>query len=499
MPTSRLELDLAAVERNLQTLRRTVNPHTSHGAGADIAGQLKARGHVPGPHQEENTRHEHQAVAPRHDARGTVNICAVVKQDGYGTGGVRLAKRLAASGVEMLAVYSLDEARQIADAVAKTPILVLMPVRQIDRHDPLYRHAAMGRIHLVVHDQGQLSSLSEMASRLGVNLPVHVQLDSGLARGGVCPADARQLVQQAAASMRVRIAGLMTHFASPCCDEQFTREQSRVFREFIESVKPMLREAVAAGRAEGGMAVHAANSCATFRSSRYHGTMVRVGQGLLGYCSEEFAEHDADKFEFAEAARALTPAVRWTSSIAHVQSVPAGWPVGYGSTWRAPRHSKVALVPVGYADGYARALGGGYGVGWVGLTARKWERPGGAEIDELGAGNRTTGETPGNGSVIYAPVVGRVSMDQITVDVTDVPEQFAAVGAEVELFGRDKGGRNYLPTLAAAAGTITHELLCRIGPRVERVYRYPAEADLPPTATASDTLGLRRDVHLAAG
>jgi len=171
--------------------------------------------------------------------------------------------------------------------------------------------------------------------------------------------------------------------------------------------------------------------------------------------------------QFREAAARLQPAVRWTAPIVHVKEVPAGFPVGYGSTWRAPargpgrsRPTRLALVPVGYADGYPRALGN---VAKVGLTGRRWERSAvGGGVDESSA------------KQVYAPVVGRVSMDQITVDVTDVPEEWCAVGMEVELAGRDRAAPHYLPRLAEQAGSVTHELLCRICPRVERVYKYPA-------------------------
>ncbi|HPO93890.1 MAG TPA: alanine racemase C-terminal domain-containing protein, partial [Phycisphaerales bacterium] len=197
----------------------------------------------------------------------------------------------------------------------------------------------------------------------------------------------------------------------------------------------------------------------------------------------------------------------------HVQEIPTGWPVGYGSTWRAPkradgRNSRIALIPVGYADGYPRALGGagekrvnppqahavagaglyGGGPGFVGFTGRPFERRGSAEPD-LAPLDHDGSPLP----VIYAPVVGRVSMDQITVDVTDVPDHYlrpAGSGAgpdafgEVELYGRDRSAPNYLPRLAAAANSITHELLCRIHPRVERVYRYPAHG---PATTPAHT------------
>lgn len=449
-----------------------------------------------------------------------VGVCAVLKQDGYGVGAIRLAKRLVGgststfgarpgmigpghqgAGVDMVAVYTLDEARTIADAIPGANILVLMPVGGIDRMDPVYRHVSTGRIHLTLHSLDQLAQLSETTTRIGTNLPVHVQTDTGLSRGGSLPEQAKVLVERALATPRIKLAGLMTHFASPCCDADFTREQARLFRDFVEAIKPTLKAAAntndSNGPRIGGLAgagelmLHAANSCAMFRARSYHGSMVRVGQALLGYALDESPE--GEQFEFGEQAKRLMPAIRWTTSVAHVTEIPAGWPVGYGSAWRAPwradgKKTRIALIPVGYADGYPRSLGGKAtgGPGWVALTGRAWEKRAAGDPEEGILRAPREGSSKGDQApaipLVYAPVVGRVSMDQITVDVTDVPEQYlrgvglADGGPEVELFGRDRGAPNYISTLAAAGNSITHEMLTRVGPRVERVYRYPASA-----------------------
>lgn len=468
MASSRLEIDLGAIDRNLGVVRRTIGPAEN----------------APSPHRPA--------------------VCAVLKQDGYGAGAVRIAKRLVASGVEMLAVYALDEARALAEAIPTVPILILMPTRGLDRHDPLYRHAVAGRIHFSVHSLDQFASLNETAARLGAELPVHLQADTGLSRGGASVGDSNEallLLQRIVASPRVRLAGLMTHFASPCCDDEFTREQARLFRDFIESIRPVVRAAVEqGGRAVARMndlVVHAANSCATFRSRSYHGTMVRVGQCLLGYVGADVPQRE--HFEFRDEMESLEPSIRWIAPIAHVQEIPVGWPVGYGSTWRAPqrldgRATRIALIPVGYADGLPRTLGGrsnlaggiGGGPGCVGFTGRLYD-------DTAQSGGMTIAPTASE--TIYAPIVGRVSMDQITVDVTDVPESFLRIarpgtvggsgsgdprGSEVEIYSRDPAARTFLPTTADTAGTITHDLLCRVSPRVERVYK--VSAALEPVA-----------------
>ena len=456
--TSRVEVDLTAVEHNLGVIRRVIaSAKTGHPTG----------------------------TATGAAGLGTVGVCAVLKQDGYGLGAPRLAKRLVGCGVEMLAVYTLDEARVLVEAAIPTPILVLMPVRSIDRTDPVYRHAVSGKLHVALHDADQLAALGDVAGRLGAAIPVHMQVDTGLGRGGALPADATKLVEAITRNPRLRLGGVMTHFASPCSDQVFTREQARVFREWIEGVKPMLTAAVgAAGQVSGGggrgIWVHAANSCAVFRSSKYHGNLVRVGQSLYGFVGDDLADRKGEEVgedgnptgaEFMREARELRAAVRWTSSIVQVKEIPEGFPVGYGSTWRAPRPTRLALIPVGYADGYARSLSN---AGMVGLVGRTWERAGGT----AGAGSEAEGPP-----IAFVPVVGRVSMDQIVVDVTDAPGNSGSVGMEVELAGRDRRAPNYLPRLAESAGSITHEMMCRLGPRTERVYRHPA---------ASGTAGMVR-------
>jgi alanine racemase len=453
--SSRLEIDLGAIERNLGVVRHITEP---------AASTTSAR---PGK--------------PHH-----TNLCAILKQDAYGAGALRIAKRLAASGIDMIGVYTLDEARALAESVPHIHILVLKPIYGVDRNDPIYRHLIAGRVHLTVHSLDQFAAISDMAARLGAQIPIHVQVDTGLSRGGSLPEESVTLIQRIVPSQRVRLAGLMTHFASPCSDDAFTREQARIFRDFIESVRPAIKAGVEQGSRAvarmGEMVVHAANTLATFRSRSYHGTMVRVGQCLLGYAGADV--EDRTGFEFGSELDNLEPSIRWVSSVVHTQEIPEGWGVGYGSTWKAPkrtdgRRTRIALIPVGYADGLPRNLGGNASVGFTGRSYS-------ASLSERAADSFLTPET------IYAPIVGRVSMDQITVDVTNVPESHLrlprtgaagnaeAAGSEVEIYSRLPGTRNFLPDLAAAAGTITHDLLCRINPRVERVYKVSAIAEPAP-------------------
>lgn len=394
--TSRLEIDLSAIERNVAAVRRACS-----------SGR-------PQP----------------------VGVCAVLKADGYGLGAVRIAKRLEIAAADMIAVFTLDQARALCEANVRVPVLALMPVRTIRRTDPLYLPLSQGRLHLTVHDEAQVEALAKHADHLGTALPVHVEVNTGINRGGARPEEAERLVRRIAAHPRMTLAGVFTHFASAHKDRATTMRQHDIFSAWLERVKDCT---------PATCVVHESNSFGVYRSASLHRDMVRVGTALVGYCAEEY--EDPETCELLERARELTPAVRWLSEVVHVSRAAAGETVGYGGTWRAARETRLALVPVGYADGYPLSLSSR---GVVAVT--------------MDAGD---GRTSVKG---FCPVVGRVSMDQIVIDVTDMPAGAVKVGTAVELYGADPTAANYLPRLARAAGTITHELLCRFSPRVSRVY-----------------------------
>ena len=446
VPTSRLAIDLSAVEHNLRLIRLATAVPSSAAPGAAAAGSPAGN-------------------------LGKTQICAVIKQDAYGMGAGRLARKLAQCGVDLLAVYSLDEARALVDLPIKSPVLVLMPVTGIDRSDPLFRLTVAGRLHVVLHSLEHATELSSFCSRLGVQLPVHVQVDSGMSRGGSLPEAAAEIVRFAAASNRLRLTGLMTHFSSPGNDEAFTREQARVFRSLIDNVKPTLMELARKGAPP--VVVHAANTAATFRSSSLHATMVRVGQGLYGFGSGDLASNPAP--EFGDLAGQLRHAVRWLAPIVHTETIPTGWPVGYNRTWHARRPSRIAIIPVGYAGGYPLTLGNR---AVVRLTGRMYPKVGDTS-------------TAADAASVWVPVVGRVSMDQITIDVTEAPEALVRSGMEVELIGTDPSKPNAMPKLAAEAETITHALLCGIAPSVERTYTVSDAAGGSGEATPPDAAGTR--------
>jgi len=371
-------------------------------------------------------------------------LCPIVKADAYGLGVSRVARRLVSAGAEMLAVYSLRQAIETAAAVnASTPVLVLMPVSDITREDELVRLMLGGQLHLVAHDEANLAALEACANAIGVTLPVHVEIDVGMSRGGARPDEAGRMLRAIHEGGRLALRGVFAHFSHSRCDAGITARQLETYDAVVAANRRFIPSDVLE---------HVSSTYALARSTRYHRTMVRFGLAWMGYGLEELAAPGA-----ILTPGDLRPVVRWSSRVVQAKVVPAGTPVGYGACWTAPRASTIALVPVGYADGYPVQRGSGAGgVQWVRLHAP-------------------------SGAVVEAPVVGAVNMDQVTVDVTGLcdSDPHAWIGCEAELISRDPGSKAHLPRLAEASGLIVHEALTRINPRIVRTVSsgtVPAEA-----------------------
>ena len=414
--TSVIEIDLSAVAHNMAVIRRIVGP--------DCA------------------------------------ICPIVKADAYGLGAVRIARwllqRAGGAAADMVAVYTPRQAAELFRSAVSGSVLVLMPVREMGRADDLYRALICGRLHLSVHDSAHLADLVRLSERYAFSIPLHLEVDTGMSRGGCNIAEAPAVLRRIAESRRVHLAGIYTHFSSAETDVARTNEQAARFDRFIDANRSMIPP---------HCLVHAANSAATLRSRGFHKSMVRIGAAWAGYGPELIS----DRSLLPEAFQ-LRPAVTWTSTIVHLKTIEPGTPVGYGATWTARRRSVIGLVPVGYADGYPNALGGA-GRAMVLVSS-----------DEPGGARRR-----------FVPVVGAINMDQITVDLTDLGPSCLSrisVGTPVELITPDRNAPNHLPTLAAAAGTSFYELICRLSPSIRRAYRCDAPAvDVFPEATRAAAAG----------
>lgn len=377
-------------------------------------------------------------------------LCPIVKADAYGLGAVRIARTLAASGADMLAAYTPAQATALIQSAVGLPILILMPVRAVERTDELYRWLICGRLHLAVHDRAHLADLTRMAERFGATLPVHLEIDTGMGRGGCGLEEAPELLQEIAQHPRLKLAGLFSHFADAESNHALTEQQLAQFDQFVDAQADALP-------ADG--AIHLASTHAALRAHRYHKSMVRIGLAWAGYGLD-----DLESGEVLTEGQELEPCLTWRSAIVQVRPLPKGATVGYGARWTAQRASVLGLVPVGYADGFP-----------VGAGARD-DRPEGASVAVLVPDSRGIERR-------FVPVVGAVNMDQISIDLTDIAAEFDEsaidVGTRVELISPDPTAPNHLPRLAALGGTFSHEMLCRLNPRLKRGYVTNVQSDRP--------------------
>jgi alanine racemase len=332
-------------------------------------------------------------------------LVAVLKADGYGHGAVELARRCTPERVAMLAVALLEEAIELRQAGIELPLLVLGPLT-----GPQIVRALEERITMGVIGPEELEGVCAVARERDV--VIHLKLDSGMGRMGITEGELPRTIELIRSAPRLRIEAVYTHFAvADEPDNGYTEQQIANYDRMVA----MLREA---GIDPPGH--HFANSPATVRGLVRPGDLARVGIALYGP---------------GPSIPQTEPVLRWRTEVARLKELPAGHPVGYGMTWRAPRPSRIATLPVGYADGYRRALS-----------------------------NR--GEVLVRGRRV--PVVGRVSMDLVTIDVTDVAG--AAVGDEVVLLGAQDGERITADEIAARIDTISYDVLTSISARVPRIY-----------------------------
>ncbi len=365
-----------------------------------------------------------------------VRLCAVIKKDAYGLGATSVGPCLADAGCDMLAVYDEQEASQLLGAglaEREVELLVMGPVWDV-APGPVADAAGAGRLHLSIHEPGQVHALAAAAARLDARLPVHVFLDTGMSRSGLEPGHLPSVVTRIRHERHLRLAGIYSHLATAEQPDDFAERQLKRFQAALADAGRLRR-----------ITRHLANTCATLRSDAFHLDMVRVGLGLLGYGPDRLAGPRCVDADFA-----LKPTVRWTSRLIQLRWYPPGAAIGYGQTHRMDRPSLLGLVPVGYGDGYPVALG-----------------------------NRATVAVRLDGRWRDAPVRGRVNMDQITVDLTDaaahLPTQEPATldalrGGAVELVSDDPAAPHALPRLAALADTHCYDLLCRM--RGRRVHTW---------------------------
>ncbi len=362
--------------------------------------------------------------ALRHNARRAIDcadgrtVIGVVKADGYGHGAADVARGLLAEGVSRLAVVSVGEGAELRRAGIVAPVLLLGGLGDAESAE----RALKWGLTPVLHDQRGF----ELARSLGSSaapLSVEVEIDTGMRRMGVPPGEAGSLLAQFANTPQLRLSGVFTHLAG--ADESDLQPS----RDQVARLVQIQREFQVDGRRPPE--AHVANSAGLLRLGDLENdesglASAAVRPGLMLYGVSPFSDRSAEALD-------LEPVMTLAARVVAVRGISEGEAVGYGGTWRARRNTRIATLPLGYADGLPRSLSAG------------------GEVF-LAGGMRA--------------IVGRVSMDYVTLDVGDAAVR---VGQIATIFGRTPEGlRIPVEALARSAGTIGYEILVGIGARVPR-------------------------------
>ena len=349
----------------------------------------------------------HNVRILKSQAKGAA-LLAVVKANAYGHGAVAMARAAVAAGADRLGVICIDEGEQLRRADITAPILVM-------GHTPAEEARRLVDLSLTpsVVSRETALALARLASERGIEVAVHLKVDTGLNRYGLPPSEAADLGRWLRDLGGIQVEGLFTHFASADeGDKSYALEQHRLFLSAAEQLDWVPIR-------------HVSNTATLLDMPDMSLEMVRPGLGIYG-C-----------YPSAQVNRSLPlrPALSLKSRVARLTSLAPGESVSYGRAWRAPRPSLIGLVLCGYADGLPRALS-----------------------------NRGSALVRGQ----RAPIVGRVCMDMCMVNLSDIPD--VAVDDEVVIIGRQGEEEISADEVAELCGTISYEILCGISARVSRLY-----------------------------
>jgi Alr-MurF fusion protein len=351
-----------------------------------------------------NTRRLKEIVGP------DVALMAIVKGNAFGHGAVATSSTAVLNGASYLGVASVNEAAELRDAAVNAPILVL-------GYTPPWAAPQVARYNLTitVYDLEVARHFDRAGREMNVIIPVHVKIDTGLSRLGLLPNEAMTFFRSLKNLRNLVVEGIFTHFSAADSDPHYTQEQLRVFGDVLKPLRA------------GGFQfkyIHAANTAAILSLPESHFNMVRAGIGLYGLDPSLDVPLPGD----------FLPAMTWKTAIAQVKTLPPGTPVGYNNTYQTKTTEQIAVIPVGYADGFRRA-------------PRNW-----AEV--LVGGER-------------AQIVGRISMDQTMINVTGIPG--VSVGDEVVLIGRQGDQQITADDVAKNLATSSYEVVSTILARVPRI------------------------------
>lgn len=339
-----------------------------------------------------------------------VALMAVVKADGYGHGAVLTARVALQNGAAYIGVSSIQEAIILRDAGIEGPIIAL-------NYTPPHRlpDALQHNITVALYDVEIARAYDKIAHGLGQIVRVHFKIDTGMGRLGVLPENVEAVFREILTLPGIHVEGIYTHFSVADEDADYTRQQYETFVSLVEHL-----------RATTGYEfryIHAANSAGTLQHSDMRLNMVRTGIAMFGM-------HPSDDVLLPDGFR---PVMSWKTMVAQVKTLPPGHMVGYGNTYTTTSEERIAILPVGYADGFRR-------------TPFTWR-------EVLIRGQR-------------APLIGRVSMEKTAVSVTHIPG--VKVGDEVVLLGTQGDETLTAEEIADHLHTINYELTCTVLPRIPR-------------------------------
>lgn len=342
-----------------------------------------------------------------------VKIIAVVKAGGYGLGAIEISNTALQAGASELAVAFTEEGLELRQSGIEVPILLLGYTDPI-----LFPSLVKYKLTPTVFGFDTAYEFSRRAVEQGVTLPIHIKVDTGMGRIGLLPEEAFEVVSRIILLPNLVVEGFFTHFAdAEDQDRSYTESQINLFKRISENCL------------EKGISfptLHTANSAAAINYPLSRFNAIRLGLGMYGY-------YPAPNLRAGGVE--LKPALTLKSRVILVKKVPPGTAISYGCTYRTKKESLIATVPIGYADGYSR------------LKSNRGQI--------LIRGER-------------APVVGRVCMDYLMADVSQIPG--IHLGDETVIYGRQGKEEITLEEASERAGTISYELLCALGKRVPRCY-----------------------------
>ncbi len=340
-----------------------------------------------------------------------MSLLPVIKANAYGHGAVMFARVLEGMGIKSVAVATVEEGIELRNAGVRCEIVVLGGILS----KTLAPYAEY-RLRPVIHNMDDLQNALDFFKQSSREHSVHLKIDTGMGRLGFLPSDIEAVADKLKYVTDMKVGSIMTHLAKADDDDDATKKQIELF----DSIKKALES-----RGLSIPVAHVANSAALIDQQFDSTTMARPGIMLYGaYPNQRHKEKIS-----------LKPVMKFKTAVLTIKRFPIGSPLGYGGTFVTNRETVVAILPVGYADGYRRDLSNKASV----LIQEK-----------------------------RVPVLGRISMDLTLVDVTDVPE--AKVGDEVVLIGSQGSESISAEDLAGLSGTISYEIFCGISSRVPRVY-----------------------------